>query len=296
MELASSWSPLSIIRNGSFSNLGFLSNPHSAMLTFVESSRFARHIQDLADVACVVTTPELANSIPDTLGLAVCSNPRRAFLEIHNHLATQTSFYWSDFESRIDPGAHIHPRAVLPSRNVVIGEGVVVEPNVVIAERTEIGANCFLQAGVVLGSEGFQIVRADGGVLDMVHAGGIRIGSGVRILANSVISRGMFRQFTTIGMDARIGNLAYISHNVVLGRRASVGHGATVNGGVNVADDASIGPGATIATGISIGAGARVSIGSTVVRDVSAGETVMGMVALESRKMFRAFKEIERRR
>jgi UDP-3-O-[3-hydroxymyristoyl] glucosamine N-acyltransferase len=292
LELASSWTGLSIERNADFANLGFLSRPHPQMLTFVESRRFAHQLRD-SEVACVITTAELLSEIPESIGIAVSSQPHRSFAEIHNHLATRTAFYWTDFDTEIDPLAQVHARAFVPARNVVIGAGSVVGPHVTIAERTVIGEGCVVHSGAVIGAEGFQTERSGDQVADMVHAGAVRVEAGVRIMANSVVARGLFREFTIIGTDARIGNLVFISHNVSVGRRASVGHGAVLNGGVRVGDGASIGPGSTIAKGVSIGAGARVSLGSTVVRDVAANESVMGMFAVESRRMLRKFKEID---
>jgi UDP-3-O-[3-hydroxymyristoyl] glucosamine N-acyltransferase len=294
LDLASSWTGMTVIRNGAFSNLGFLSAPQLKMLTFVESPLFARQLANCLDAACAISTLVLAPSIPPRIALAVCPNPRRAFFEIHNRLATSTDFYWTDFESRIHPSAKIHPRADVPARNVVIEADVVIEANVTVAERTSVGERCRLYAGCVVGAESFQTDRSSGRVLDMVHAGGVRLEPGVRVFSNAVIARGLFRQFTVVGTEARIGNLAYVSHNVQIGARASIGHGAVLNGSVTIGDRAVVGPGVTVAASLSIGLAASAGIGSTLIRDLPAGESVMGMPAVQSRKMFRAMKEIER--
>jgi UDP-3-O-[3-hydroxymyristoyl] glucosamine N-acyltransferase len=116
----------------------------------------------------------------------------------------------------------------------------------------------------------------------------------VRVFSNAVIARGLFRQFTVVGTEARIGNLAYVSHNAQVGARASIGHGAVLNGSVTVGAGAIVGPGVTVAAGLSIGEAASAGIGSTLIRELPARENVMGMPAVQSRKMFRAMKEIER--
>jgi UDP-3-O-[3-hydroxymyristoyl] glucosamine N-acyltransferase len=296
LEQASRWTAgLIVRRNHSFSNLGFCSHPHPAMLAFVESPRFADQISRIAEVVCVLTTPQLAESIATHLGLAISETPRMSFIEIHNYLANRTNFYWDDFQTVIDPSADIHPTAHIPEFNVVIGPNVVIEPNVTIHERTIVGERCVVHSGAVLGGEGFQTNRAGGRLCDMVHAGVLRVEADSKIFANAVVARGVFRESTRIGPDARVGNAAFISHNVGVGARAFVGHGAVVNGYGQISDDAWVGPGATIASGILIGRGAHVSLGATVIRDIEPHERVIGSVAAQSRKMLRFMKQFEKR-
>ena len=51
----------------------------------------------------------------------------------------------------------------------------------------------------------------------MEHAGGLLVGDRAEVMANAVVARAVFRQFTSIGEDCRIGNLAFVSHNVRIG-------------------------------------------------------------------------------
>jgi UDP-3-O-[3-hydroxymyristoyl] glucosamine N-acyltransferase len=94
----------------------------------------------------------------------------------------------------------------------------------------------------------------------MIHAGGLRIQDRVEILPNAVIATAVFRQATTVGDDVRIGNLAFLSHNVQVGARSFIGHGATVNGNVRIGADAwSVRGGPS--SNIALGDGATVSLG-----------------------------------
>jgi len=227
------------------------------------------------------------------LGLALSDHPRRRFIEIHNHLATRTTFYWDDFPTSIDPSSHIDDGTTVPDFNVVIGPGVVIEKNVTVGERVILGERCVVHAGAVLGAEGFQTDRSGPHLHDMVHAGGVRIDADAKIFSNAVIARGLFRQFTHVGRESRIGNAAFVSHNMRLGSRAFVGHSAVVNGNVDIGDDAWIGPNASITNSISIGSGAHVDIGATVIRSVETKARVLGSVAVDSRKMMRFTKQLD---
>jgi UDP-3-O-[3-hydroxymyristoyl] glucosamine N-acyltransferase len=254
------------------------------MVVFLEDERFLKDHLVTPAVSCVITTAALARHLDAVPGLAVCDEPRRCFFELHNHLALNTDFYWHDFSTVIDPTAKVHPRAFVAERNVRIGANTVIEPNVTIMERSLIGASVIIRAGVVLGSAGFQTARCNAGLLDMVHAGGIHVHDRVEMLSNAVIAAAVFRQFTTIGESARIGNVAFVSHNAQVGARCFIGHGSVLNGNVRLGEDVWIGPGATISNNVTIGDGAKVSLGATVVGNVPAGMRVSGQFAVEHAK------------
>jgi UDP-3-O-[3-hydroxymyristoyl] glucosamine N-acyltransferase len=276
---------LELVRDGEFENLGFLFDSQPGKLCFLEKSSFRNQALRSRGLSCLLTTRELAPTMSEIPGLAVCANPRRVFFDLHNHLARSGEFYGASFASEIDQGALIHPRAWIAERNVRIRAGCRVGANATIEEGATLGSDVEIGAGVVVGAEGFQSYREGTSMVDMIHAGGVLVETGARILANAVVARAVFHQETVIGENSRIGNLAFISHAVRIGKRCFIAHHATVNGNVEIEDDAWIGPGATIAHNLRIGRDAKVSLGSTVIRDVAAGQRVTGSIALEHRKM-----------
>jgi UDP-3-O-[3-hydroxymyristoyl] glucosamine N-acyltransferase len=206
---------------------------------------------------------------------------------LHNHLARHTDFYGAHAPTVVDPSADVDPTASIAGLDVQVGPRAVVGPHVTIRGRCRIGAGVVLHPGVVLGAEGFQTSRFDGGVLDMAHAGGLHIGDHVTVHANAVVARALFDEETVVGEWSRIGNLAFVSHNVHIGRRCFVGHGAVINGNVVVGEDSWIGPGSTVCDRLRIGAGARVTMGAAVIDDVAPGQRVTGSVAVEHRTFLR---------
>jgi len=284
-----------VVRDGEFETLGMLSDPQPGMLAFVEGDHSLRQVSRVPRISSIVATPVMASklgALPD-VGIATSDEPRRSFFEVHNHLARTTDFYWRDFPTAIDESAEVHPRAYVAERNVRIGPGTVVEPGACIHERCLIGASVVIRSGAVLGSEGFQTGRGGDRMIDMDHAGGIRVGDRVRILAGAVVAAAIFRQFTTIGEDDRVGNQAFVSHNVQIGPRCLIGHGSVVNGNVVIGRDAVIGPGATLAHSIRIGEGSDVSLGSAVISDVAAGKKVTGNVAVDHFRYLRHIASME---
>jgi len=276
---------LEVIRDAHFQTLGFLSDLQPRMLVFCEDQRYLSLLERKSEAVCVITTAALAH-LAGNSGCAVSASPRRSFHLIHTHLA-KSGFYWSDFDSEIHPTACIHPRAYVAEKNVRIGPGTEVGANVTILERSVIGAGAIIGPGAVLGSVGFQSVRCGNDIEEMVHAGGLSVGDRVYILANAVIASALFHQSTRISSDVRIGNCAFVSHNVSVGSRSYIGHGAVVNGSVCIGDDVWIGPGACLVNSIHIGDRAHVAIGSVVIGDVNPGQKIAGNFAVEQRALLK---------
>jgi UDP-3-O-[3-hydroxymyristoyl] glucosamine N-acyltransferase len=273
-------------RDGEFDNLGFLETGLDGMLVFLEAKRFARALTANLGVVAVLTTPDLAETVPGNLALAVSAEPRLAFARIHNHLA-ERGFYWEEFATSIDPLANVHSTAWVAPKNVRIRRGTVVGPQAAVLERCVVGEDVVVGAGAILGGVGFQTVRGAGALVEMRHAGGLVIGDRVHILPGAVVATALFRQNTEIFADVRVGSQAFVSHAVRIGERASVGHGAVVNGNVVIGEDARIGPGAVIANNLSIGDRAIVSLGAAVIRNVPAGARVSGNFAVSHKRLLR---------
>jgi UDP-3-O-[3-hydroxymyristoyl] glucosamine N-acyltransferase len=276
-----------VVRDAEFLNLGFLFDHLPGKLIFVEARRFVAAARKAQGTKCVLCAPELASSFPDVEGLATTSEPKLAFFHLQQFLVEETDFYGAPFPTEIHPSARIHPRAYIAERNVRIGPNTIVEANVVVGERSLIGAGVHIRAGAVLSAEGFQTARYPGGMLQMAHGGGLSVQDSVEIFANAVIARAVFRQMTLLGEHSRIGNGAFVSHNVQLGKRCFVGHNSTINGNTTVGDDAWIGPNATISNLLCIGQRSRISLGAVVIRSMPADTHVTGMPAIEHRRMLR---------
>jgi UDP-3-O-[3-hydroxymyristoyl] glucosamine N-acyltransferase len=294
MELSAvaEWAAIEVLRDGGFGNLGFIWQRQERMLVFLESARFLGGLLRHPNICAVLTTPELAASLPQHLAAGTCEQPRLAFAMVHNELARR-GFYWEDFETTIDPAAHVHPTAWVAARNVRIGPGTVVEPHATILERCLVGAQVVVGANCVLGGAGFQTARSNRAMLEMAHGGGLTVEDRVRLLPGAVVATGLFRENTTLARDVRVGSQAFVSHGVCVGERTFIGHGAVVNGRVAVGSDAWIGPGAVVAQALEIGDGAFISLGAAVIRNVAAKTHVSGAFAVPHRRMLRMLAELE---
>jgi UDP-3-O-[3-hydroxymyristoyl] glucosamine N-acyltransferase len=179
---------------------------------------------------------------------------------------------------------------MVAATNVRIESGCVVEAGAIILEGTVLERNSIVRAGAVVGAEGFHPVPDGDGMSNMPHFGGVVVGRGAQVGANSVVCRSVFSNSTTIGDENILGPLVYIAHGVRTGNRCRIAASARICGSSTIGDDVFVGPNAVISNQITVGDGARISIGSVVVRDVPAGETVTGHFAVEHRHFMRTWK------
>lgn len=275
---------IKVVRNGEFRSLGFITMTTPAQLVYVEDAKYLDGLENKPSISCVITAPELAPSIPPSMGLAVSMMPKRAFYEIHNYLAKATNFYWKSFKRRVSSSTHINPTAYIAPDNVWIGKRCEVQPHASIMSHTIIGDDVIIGAGSVIGNDGFEFKRIGDEILRAIHAGGVLIGNRVEIKENCCISKALFGGFTEIGDDTKLDNLIHISHNVVIGERCLIVALAMVGGSVTIGDNVWVGPSASIAPRVAIGDRASITIGSVVTQDVAPGQRVTGNFAIDHEK------------
>ncbi|HEY8077285.1 MAG TPA: hypothetical protein VIF62_24330, partial [Labilithrix sp.] len=218
MRLAEIGGGLDVVRDAAFDTLGLLSSPATNLLVFVESADWADKAAQQENVACVLTTRELAARLPERIGVAAAPNPRAVFYALHNRLVDE-GFYARYVATVIAASARVHPRSWVAERGVRIGERCVVEPNATIFEGSILEDDVIVRAGAVIGGEGFQIAEVDGALVPVRHGGGVKLERGSEVQHNTVVDRAVFGELTTIGQDTKIDNLVHIAHNVRLGKR-----------------------------------------------------------------------------
>ena len=180
----------------------------------------------------------------------------------------------------IEPGASVGAETRLGA-GVFLGEGValgsrcVLHPRVSIYPGVQVGNRVVLHAGVVLGSDGFGYLFAEGRHHKFPQLGGLIIEDDVEIGSNSTVDRGSLGT-TLIGEGSKIDNLVQVAHNVRIGRHVivaaqtgisgstEVGDGVVMGGQVGIGDHVRIGDGAVIGGGAGILPGKAVRKGSVM--------------------------------
>ncbi len=178
--------------------------------------------------------------------------------------------------AEIGKNVAIGPRAILGER-VKVGDETTIGPGSVIGDNAAIGSHCRLdanvtiylgttlgdrvivQAGAVLGSEGFGYVRdaQTGRYEQSPQIGRLVIEDDVEIGANSTIDRGALDE-TRIHRGTKIDNLVHIGHNCQIGENVVIAAQTGLSGSVTIEDDVVMGG------QVGIGDHARVESGAMI--------------------------------
>lgn len=268
-----------VYRRGTFENLGMFRSFGRNLLTVFYDERFRVQFDSNADrFSAVVTTPDLAPTIPDRLAVLVDDHPLDLFLRLHEALsAGEASFYTTaPRPTIISPDARIHPSAVIAEHDVIIEAGVVVDAFALIEPRTVVRSGSFIGPHVVLGGLGFEARRLDGEVRCLSHSGGVTIGADCHLLAHTAVARAMFGGATTIGARSKLDQFVHVAHAAVLGEECRLASCAAIAGTTRLGRGVWVGPSAIVGNSLQIGDGASVALGATVVQDVPDGGRVGG--------------------
>jgi UDP-3-O-[3-hydroxymyristoyl] glucosamine N-acyltransferase len=142
---------------------------------------------------------------------------------------------------------------------VTIGNHCRIDANVTIYPGTSLGDRVIVQAGAVLGSEGFGYIRDEqtGRYEQSPQIGRLVIEDDVEIGANSTIDRGALDE-TRIRRGSKIDNLVHIGHNCQIGENVIIAAQTGLSGSVTIEDNVIMGG------QVGIGDHARVEAGAMI--------------------------------
>jgi UDP-3-O-[3-hydroxymyristoyl] glucosamine N-acyltransferase len=268
-----------LVREGTFGNLGMFRNFGRSMLTVLHNPKFFSQLEvNISNFSAIITTPDLADQMPQSLGVMTHEKPLEVFVKLHEHLfARSEPFYWNPPQpTRISPSARVHPTAIIAATDVVIEEGVIIEPYAVIYDRTRIGARSFIGPHVAIGGPGYEMRIVDGKPHYVSHAGGVDIGEDCHIFAHASIARAVFGGPTTVSAGCKIDHFVHVAHAAQIGPSCRLVAGASIGGATRVDKGAWVGPNAVVANSLVIGENAWIAMGATCAQDVAAGTRVGG--------------------
>jgi UDP-3-O-[3-hydroxymyristoyl] glucosamine N-acyltransferase len=204
-----------------------------------------------------------------------------AFLEesasVH-HSSSIGAFSYVGHESIIGPNCTINTHCHI-GMGATIGEGSVFYPGVKLLARCQIGKQVILNAGVVVGSEGYGFDQGDGSHHKIPHLGKVVIEDNVEIGANTCIDRARFEE-TKIGKGTKIDNLVQVGHNVKIGKNCLIVAQVGVSGSVLIEDEVIVGGQAGFAGHLKVGKGAKIAGQAGITKDVEPGAFLKGNPAL----------------
>ena len=122
---------------------------------------------------------------------------------------------------------------------VQLGAGTRLFPRVTIYHECQLGQQCRVQSGAVIGAEGFGFAF-DNGWQAIAQTGRVLIGNKVHIGANSTIDRGAIDD-TVIADGVILDNQIQIAHNVRIGENTAIAGCVGIAGSTTIGANCQIG-------------------------------------------------------
>ena len=164
---------------------------------------------------------------------------------------------------------------------VSIGDDSVLYPNVVIYRACKIGKRAVVQAGAVIGSDGFGFAKEGDSWVKIPQIGRVVIGDDVEIGANTSIDRGALDD-TIIGDGVKLDNQIQIAHNVVIGQHTAMAGCVGVAGSTRIGQRCTIGGAGMIVGHLDLADDVHVSAGTMVTKSLRQPGQYTSIFPLES--------------
>ena len=144
-------------------------------------------------------------------------------------------FAYVDAGVEIGAGSVIYPHVYIGKR-VKMGENCVLYPNVTVREDCILGNRVILQAGAVIGGDGFGYVdQKDGSHTKVLQTGNVILEDDVEIGNNSCVDRATVDS-TIVGKGTKIDNLVQIGHNDIIGKNCLMCAHVGIPGSVTIGE------------------------------------------------------------
>jgi UDP-3-O-[3-hydroxymyristoyl] glucosamine N-acyltransferase len=218
-----------------------------------------------------------------------------------------SSLAYIDESAKIGDGVYIAP-FVYVGENAVIEDHVKLNPHVFIDDHVivkknttlnsgvkvyhecQIGENCIIHAGAVIGSDGFGFAPDENNVYRKIpQLGNVVIEDQVEIGSNTTIDRATMGS-TIIRKGAKLDNLNQIGHNVQVGENTVIAAQAGIAGSTKIGKNCQFAGQSGVAPHIQIADGVKIAPQSGVPNNIKEpGSIVMGTPAFNIRDFQKSF-------
>jgi len=185
-------------------------------------------------------------------------------------------------DSQIDANTTIAAQVYVGKR-VRIGKRCHLYPGVIVLDDCQLGDDVILNAGVVIGSDGFGFASSAAGHKKTRQIGNVVIENNVEIGANSCVDRAALGS-TIIGAGTKIDNLVQIAHNVEIGQNCLIVSQVGISGSTKLGNWVTLAGQVGVVGHLNLGDRVVGAAQSGISKDIPAGMVVLGSPANELRK------------
>jgi UDP-3-O-[3-hydroxymyristoyl] glucosamine N-acyltransferase len=266
-----------------------LENAPAGSISFITRAQFLQHLPS-CHASCLIVSDKLADA-PALQGFNRIITPDAYYYYAllsqwwKKHHASAAAVGSIHASSVIHPTAQIHPSAQIGplcvvEANAKIGAGTRLASRISVGYDCEIGENCLLHAGVVIGADGFGFAQHAGAWEKIEQLGRVVIGNRVEIGANTCIDRGALGD-TLIADGVKLDNLVQIGHNVQIGAHSAMAGCVGVAGSAHIGAGCTVGGGAVVLGHLQLADGVHISASSTVTRSIRQPGLYSGVFPLD---------------
>ena len=180
-------------------------------------------------------------------------------------------------------GSHvkIYPQ-VYVGDNVTLGDDVILYPGVKVYYGCRIGNRCIVQAGAVIGSDGFGFAPKEDGTYEKISQVGIVIlEDDVEVGANTTIDRATMGA-TVVHKGVKLDNLIQVAHNVEIGENTVMAAQVGIAGSTKIGKHNMIGGQVGFAGHITVGDFNGIGAQSGVPNNVGDRQRLLGSPAINA--------------
>lgn len=198
------------------------------------------------------------------------------------------AFAYLGKQVRIGNNCKIYPQVYLGD-NVSVGDNTILYPGVKVYAGCQIGRYCTIQAGAVVGSDGFGFApQADGTYKAIPQVGNVVIEDHVHIGANTVIDCATMGS-TQIKSGVKLDNLVQVAHNVTICENTVVAAQSGISGSATLGKNNVLAGQVGIVGHISLPDKTTIGAQSGIMTPPQkSGKTLLGSPALEHRDQLRS--------
>ncbi len=243
---------------------------------------------DIIDKNVLIICPIGYSTSNSNISIINAENPKLSFYNVVNE------FFIQDDNHQISENATIKNMDNLGvnisigdnsyiGKNVVIGNNSYIGNNVTIKGNVSVGRDCYIKDGAIIGSEGFDFIESENGLVHVPQVGKIEIGNNVWVGSNSVIERASLDK-TLIENNVKIDDLVQIGNSCKIKSNTKLAAGVVVGENSVVGEKSFIGMNVSIKEDIIIEDEVIVGSGASVVTNLEKSSTYVGVPAKKIQK------------
>jgi UDP-3-O-[3-hydroxymyristoyl] glucosamine N-acyltransferase len=207
-------------------------------------------------------------------------NPKLTLIRILEKLYSPKAEYGIHTSSVIHRDAKINKNVYIGPFTYIgkceIDEGTIIHGHCYIFDNVKIGKNVSVNAGTIIGSEGFGYELNEKSEYEkFIHIGGVEIHDNVDIGANTTVVRGALAN-TIIGEGTKIDNLVHIGHNAIIGKHCIITANNMVGGSVRIEDYSWLGPSSSTLNQLTLAKNSYAGLGSVITKNLPSNEVWAG--------------------